>query len=351
MFQLLAGVRMNSTGRPRAKIILLYALLIAFNIGAWLCALAAFRDHPVLLGTALLAYGLGLRHAVDADHLAAIDNVTRKLMQDGRRPITAGLWFSLGHSSVVVLASVLIAVMATTLQERLDAFHEVGSVIGTLASALFLFAIAAINLVILRSAYRAFRRVRRGGIYVEEDFDLLFGNRGFLARIFRPLFRFITRSWHMYPLGMLFALGFDTATEVALLGISTMEASRGVPIWSILVFPALFTAGMALIDTIDSILMCGAYAWAYAKPVRKLYYNMTITFVSAIVALIVGGIETLGLLADKFMLKGVFWNAVGALNENFCQLGFVIIGIFTVCWVVSIVVYRLRRYDDSEVRA
>ena len=298
------------------------------------------------LGTALLAYSLGLRHAVDADHIAAIDNVTRKLMQQGERPVSVGLYFSLGHSTVVVLASIFVALAAATFKTQLESMHAIGGVIGTLVSAAFLLAIAAVNLTIFFGVLRAFRHVRGGGAYVEEDMDLLLAKGGFLARIFRPLFAMVTRSWHMYPLGFLFGLGFDTATEIGLIGISAAEASKGLPIWSILVFPALFTAGMTLIDTTDSVLMVGAYGWAFLKPIRKLYYNMTITAVSIIVALVVGGIETLGLIGSQLSLSGRFWQTIGSLNDNFGTLGYLIIGIFIVSWVISLAAYRLGGYDD-----
>ena len=308
----------------------------------------AFRHYPLLLGTALLAYSFGLRHAVDADHIAAIDNVTRKLMQEGKRPVGIGFMFSLGHSTIVVLGSAAIAATALALQHRMDGARMVGGVIGTLVSALFLFGIAAVNIVVLSSIYRAFVRVRNGARYVDEDFDMLLASRGFLSRLFRPMFAMIRRSWHMYPLGVLFGLGFDTATEIGLLGISAAEASKGLPLWSIMVFPALFAAGMSLIDTTDNILMLGAYGWAFIKPVRKLYYNMTITFVSVVVALVVGGIEALGLLAGEFHWNGLFWNAALKLNGNFGALGYFIIGIFLLSWVLSIAIYKWRRFDELE---
>jgi high-affinity nickel-transport protein len=308
----------------------------------------AFRHYPLLLGTALLAYSFGLRHAVDADHIAAIDNVTRKLMQEGKRPVAIGFMFSLGHSTIVVLGSAAIAATALALQHRMDGARMVGGVIGTLVSALFLFGIAAVNIVVLSSIYRAFVRVRNGAPYVDEDFDMLLASRGFLSRLFRPMFAMIRRSWHMYPLGVLFGLGFDTATEIGLLGISAAEASKGLPLWSIMAFPALFAAGMSLIDTTDNILMLGAYGWAFIKPVRKLYYNMTITFVSVVVALVVGGIEALGLLAGQFHWNGLFWDAVLKLNGNFGALGYFIIGIFALSWILSIAIYKWRRFDELE---
>ncbi len=333
----------------RSRILAIYAVLGVFNLGAWAWALIAFHHYPVLLGTAFLAYSLGLRHAVDADHIAAIDNVTRKLMQQGKRPVAVGFLFSLGHSTIVVIGSVLIAATALALHHRIDAARDIGAVIGTLVSTLFLFAIAFVNLVVLSSVFKAFQRVRRGEPYVEEDFDLLLGNRGFLSRLFRPVFNMITKSWHMYPLGILFGLGFDTATEIGLLGISAAEAAKGLSIWSILVFPALFAAGMSLIDTTDNVLMLGAYGWAFVKPIRKLYYNITITLVSVIVAFAVGGIEALGLLAGRFHLTGFFWNQVTRLNNNFGLLGYVIIGFFAVSWLASLAIYKWRRFDSLEL--
>jgi high-affinity nickel-transport protein len=330
----------------RGKVVGLYAVLLALNLGVWAWAFIAFRGYPVLLGTALLAYSFGLKHAVDADHIAAIDNVTRKLMQEGKRPIAIGFYFSLGHSTVVIAASIVIALTASAFKEQFDAVKDVGGVIGTAVSALFLLAIAVMNIFVLAAVYRSFRRVRDGGRYVEEDLSVLLARGGFLARVLRPLFGMMKQSWHMYPLGLLFGLGFDTATEIALLGISAAEASKGLPIWSILVFPALFTGGMALVDTTDNILMLGAYGWAFMKPIRKLYYNMTITLVSVIVAVLVGGIEALGLVGDKLALKGVFWDVITGLNDNFGSLGYLIIGIFVLSWAASIVVYRVKRYDD-----
>ena len=214
---------------------------------------------------------------------------------------------------------------------------------------MFLLAIAAANLVVLVSVYRTFKTVKAGGRYVEEDLDILLAQRGFFGRIFRRLFRLIGKSWHMYPLGFLFGLGFDTATEVGLLGISATGATQGLSIWSILVFPALFTVGMALVDSTDSILMLGAYGWAFVKPIRKLYYNMTITFVSVVVAVLIGGVELLGLVAGQFRLQGTFWDAVGAVTGNFGLLGFVIIAFFALSWMASTFIYRRNRYDEIEV--
>ena len=322
-----------------------YILLVVANLTAWAWAAFVFRAQPVLLGTAFLAYGFGLRHAVDVDHIAAIDNVTRKLMQEGKRPAGVGFFFAMGHSTVVILAAAGVAGTATALAGSLDQFNAVG----TGVSALFLFVIAIANLVILRGVWRTFQHVRKGGRYAEEDFDLLLNSRGLLARLFRPLFRLISESWHMYPLGFLFGLGFDTATEVALLAVAATAAAKGVSVWAIMVFPALFAAGMSLIDTTDGILMLGAYRWAFIKPMRKLYYNLIITFASVAVAVLIGSVETLGLLGDQLALKGAFWDGVGAVNGNFTALGVAVIVLFIATWVGSIVVYRYRKLDEIQV--
>jgi nickel/cobalt transporter (NiCoT) family protein len=335
----------TAQGRRLAGI---YVVLIALNLAAWVWALLAFRAYPALLGTALLAYSFGLRHAVDADHIAAIDNVTRKLMQDGQRPLGVGLFFSLGHSSLVVFASVGIAVASVALQTHLEAFRAVGGVIGTLVSAVFLLAIAAMNLITLGGVRRSFQRVKAGADLEAEEMAAMMQEGGLLARLCRPLFGMIRRSWQMYPLGVLFGLGFDTATEIGLLGIAAAEAAQGLPIWDILVFPALFTAGMSLVDTADSTLMAGAYGWALSRPLRKLYYNMTITAVSVVAAALVGGIEALGLIGEQFALQGPFWDVIGSLNGNFGLIGGLVIGLFVACWIVSAMIYRLKGYDALE---
>ncbi|MGA7804651.1 HoxN/HupN/NixA family nickel/cobalt transporter [Bradyrhizobium sp.] len=328
----------------RGRIVGIYGLLAIANLSAWTWALMAFAGQPVLIGTAVLAYSLGLRHAIDADHIAAIDNVTRKLMQEGQRPVAVGFFFALGHSTVVVLASVVVALTANLLSDELVAYREIGGIIGTSASALFLFVIAIANIVVLRGVWRAFRQVERGDRVTQADIDALLQQRGWLARLFRPLFRLVSESWQLYPIGLLFALGFDTASEIGLFGLSA-QASNAVSGWSLLIFPALFAAGMALVDTTDGVLMLGAYGWAYRNPLRKLFYNMTITSVSVLVALVVGGIETLGLIADRFHLQGVFWNAISDLNDHFGALGYGIVALFVVCWGLSFAIYRFKRYD------
>jgi high-affinity nickel-transport protein len=318
----------------------LFAGLIAANLLAWIWAWTAFTGQPLLLATALLAWVFGLRHAVDADHIAAIDNVVRKLMAAGRQPRDAGLYFSLGHSTVVVLACVAIIATAT----GLEGAKAIGGTIGTAVSASFLLLIAWMNMVILRGVWRDFRRARAG--IATPDAAL----NGPLGWLFRPLFRLIGRSWHMYPLGFLFGLGFDTATEIGLLGIAANESLQGMPHWQMMVFPALFTAGMTLVDTADSTLMVGAYGWAAVRPMRKLWYNLTITAASVAVAVLIGGAEALGLLADRFQLQGPVWSFVAQLNADMADLGFAVVGIFVLCWAGSALLYRWKGYDAEPAK-
>ena len=337
--------------QPRAlnvKTAILYIVLIAANVLAWLWAFMQFHDQPVLLGTASLAYTFGLRHAVDPDHIAAIDNVTRKLMQEGKRPISVGFFFALGHSTVVIIASLLVALSVGALEARFAWFKDVGGLIGTGISAAFLLAIALINALILISVYRAFTALRRGEPVADEALQDMLSQRGLLSRMLRSLFGVIARSWHMYPLGFLFGLGFDTASEVGLLGISAAQRSAGLSAWSILVFPALFTAGMSLIDTTDGVLMVQTYGWAFIKPVRKLYYNLTMTLISIVVALLIGGIEALGLIANKLGLEGPVWTFIGNVNESFGLLGYLIVGVFAAGWIISMLIYRIGNLDQID---
>ena len=336
----------DASADQRAKVGAIYILLLAANALIWAWALIALAGRPALLGTALLAYVLGLRHAVDADHIASIDNVVRKLMQEGKRPFSVGLFFSLGHSLAIALAVAAIAAAAFALEGRFLQFKSIGSVIGTGASAFFLLAIAGINLVILRGVWRSFRRARRGEPVAEQELNLLLSGRGFLARIFRPLFRMVSRSWQMFPIGFLFGLGFDTATEISLFTVAASQASSDMTFGTIMIFPALFTAGMTLLDTTDSVLMVGAYGWAFLNPIRKIWYNLTITAVSVAVALLIGGIEALGLIADKLGLEGAFWNMIGNLNAGVANFGYLVVGIFLASWAVSYLLYRWQRLDQ-----
>lgn len=333
---------LRTPGPVRTRIIRLYVFLIAFNVIAWGLALAVSVSYPILLPAAFLAYTFGLRHAVDADHIAAIDNTTRKLMQDGQRPVGVGLFFSLGHSTIVVALSVGVALAAGLISD-IPTFQEIGGLIGTSVSALFLLIIGIINLIVLVDVYRMFRRVSRGGAYSEETLEEFLNSRGLLARLFRPMLRVIRKSWHMYPLGLLFGLGFDTASEVALLGLAAASGANHVPIFYILVLPALFAAGMSLVDATDGVLMLGAYGWAYIKPIRKLYYNLNITLVSVLIAFAIGGVQVLSIVGERFSLTGGIWNLVADLD--FAFIGFAIIGIFVVSWTISTLIYRWKGYD------
>jgi len=334
----------------RRKIGAMYAALALINLVAWTWAWVLLRASPALPGTAFLAYSFGLRHAMDADHIASIDNVTRKLMSDGKRPVAVGFFFALGHSLIVVVGAAAVALAAKSL-DRFAVFKESGAALGTFVSASFLIMIGVVNIVLLVDLFRAFVRMRDGRQGHVEDARLTQFDGNLRARLFKPLFRLIRASWLMFPLGILFGLGFETATEVALLGTSAAQGSAGLSMWTILMFPCLFAAGMLTIDTTDGILMLGAYGWAFVKPLRKLYYNLTITLISTIVALLIGSIEALGLVREKLSLSGPFWQAVDVVNDHFGLLGYGIVGVFIVGWLVSMLLYRLRGYDREAVSA
>ncbi len=304
-------------------------------------------DKVLGMGVGLTAYALGLRHAFDADHIAAIDNTTRKLMEDGRRPLSVGFFFSLGHSSVVFVLALLISLGVKTLvgpvKEPDSALHHYASLIGTSVSGLFLYLIAAINIVILIGILKVFAAMRRGE-YDEAQLHHHLNNRGFLNRLFGRFTNSISKSWQMYPLGALFGIGFDTATEVALLVLAGTSAAVGLPWYAILCLPVIFAAGMTLLDTIDGTFMNFAYGWAFSNPVRKVYYNITITGLSVAVALIIGTIELLGLLADQLGWTGGFWDWISGLDLNI--VGFAIVGLFVLTWVVALLVWRFGRIEE-----
>jgi high-affinity nickel-transport protein len=348
LFNFLKKTVDDTSAEPRAKIGAIYLLLFVGNVAVWTWAVIALADRPTLLGTAFLAYVLGFRHAVDADHIAAIDNVVRKLMQEGKRPVSVGLFFSLGHSLVVALAVAAIVGLAFALQGRLHPFKAIGSIIGTGASAFFLLSIAVINLVILRGVWQSFRRARRGEPVADHELNALLAGRGFLARIFRPLFRMVSHSWQMFPIGFLFGLGFDTATEISLFTVAAGQASDGMSFGTVMIFPALFAAGMTLIDTTDSVLMVGAYGWAFLNPLRKIWYNLTITAISVVVAFMIGGIEALGLISSKLGLEGRFWSAVDDLNGGLANFGYLVVGVFLASWAISYLIFRWQRLDRPQ---
>jgi nickel/cobalt transporter (NiCoT) family protein len=353
MFASLGRVLNDSTPGVRPKVIGIYTLLLSTNVILWLITLLTAIQYPVILALAFPAYTLGLRHAFDADHIAGIDNVTRKLMQEKKRPVAVGLFFSLGHSTVVFIIAVLVGVGASFIRQGISnansPLESTAGLIGTSVSAFFLLAMAVINIVILVQIVGAFRSVTSGTVYSEEDIDAMLNQRGFFARIFRGLFTAIDQSWKMYPVGFLFGLGFDTATEIGLFVIAGSVGTFHVPFYSAFLLPLLFTAGMTLADTTDGVTMLGAYGWAFVKPIRKLFYNMTITLISVLVALIIGGLETLSIISGQLKLSGRFWDFVGNLTGNFGWVGVGIITIFLLSWLGSTLIYRIKRFDDLEV--
>ena len=332
--------------RTRTKITLLLSLLIAANALFWLLTWSASHTYAILLSTGLLAYGFGLRHAVDADHISAIDNTTRKLMQEGKRPIGVGFFFSLGHSTVVVLLCAALALSTAYVERHLPQWKSIGGIAGTVISGCFLYLIGIINLIVMIDLFKAFQRVAHGENYEDLDIDQYLANRGLIGRFFRPLFRMVRASWQMYFIGFLFGLGFDTATEVGILAVSAHGGQVGMSFWTIMLLPALFTVGMCLVDTGDGILMLGAYGWAFVKPIRKLYYNLCITLLSVLVAFVVGTYELLQIVQAQFRLQGEFWGIVSRLNFN--NLGFVIIGTFMAGWLVSVLVYKWKKYETVD---
>jgi len=302
--------------------------------------------HSYLLftGLGLTAYILGLRHGFDADHIAAIDNTTRKLLNDGRRPLTVGTWFSLGHSTIVSGMVVGLVIATEYVQRHIGQFAAVGAVLGTLISGAFLLLIGLINLVIVAEVYQIFRGLRDRKLDERQLEDQL-QKRGFLYRYFGRLFRIIEEPWQIYPIGVLFGLGFDTATEVTLIAISiTVGVSGAIPLWAVLILPFLFACGMVLSDTLDGFAMRYAYGWAFLRPIRKIYYNLTLTVISVLVAFAIGGVELLQVLSTELGWRGTFWAGLNQLN--FEQLGIGIVVLFVAAWAVAMAIYRVKRYED-----
>ncbi len=329
------------------------AIVLLHLIGFGLLVLADVRhvgSGPKMIGfgTGMLAYTLGMRHAFDADHIAAIDNTTRKLMGEGRRPLSVGFFFSLGHSSVVFALTVLLGLGARALgaqvQNANSPLHHWGGLIGTIVSGGFLYLIAVLNLIVLLGIVRLFAQMREG-LFDDSQLEKHLNSRGFMMRFFGPIARSIDAPWKMYPLGVLFGLGFDTATEVAFLVLAGTSVASGLPLWAILSLPILFAAGMSLLDTLDGSFMNFAYGWAFSKPVRKVYYNITITGLSVVVALYIGTLELAQVLSSELHLRGGLWSYAKGFNIN--RAGFVIVGMFVAVWVVALSVWR---FGDVEAR-
>lgn len=327
-----------------------FGLFYYYNSQPQFHSLGDGKGNLVFAGAATLAYGFGLRHAFDADHISAIDDTTRFLLQKGKRPLGVGFFFSLGHSSVVLALSIGIAFAAKAAGRFQAEFAGTGGIIGTLVSASFLYLIAALNLAVLVGIVKMWRKAKLGQ-YQPDELDVLLANRGFLNRIFRGRYnKFINHSWQMYPVGILFGLGFDTATEVGFLGLSATAAvgvsgtGAALPPLAILSLPLLFAAGMSLMDTFDGVFMSKAYGWAFVTPIRKIYYNITTTGLSIFVAFVVGSIEVIGLLSDKLELSGQPWDFIAGIDIN--TAGQLIVAIFLLVWLGAVAYYKLAKVDE-----
>ncbi|WP_239114855.1 HoxN/HupN/NixA family nickel/cobalt transporter [Planotetraspora kaengkrachanensis] len=353
-----AAVRRRMSGMSREEWIRLggmAAFVIALHIAGWFSLLALIAPRHYQLGTSgaftvglgVTAYTLGMRHAFDADHIAAIDNTTRKLMADGQRPLSVGFWFSLGHSSIVfglcLLLSLGVRTLAGQVESESSTLQSVTGLIGTLVSGVFLVIIALINMIVLWGILKVFRQMRRGA-FDEAALEEQLNKRGFMNRILSGATKAVRKPWHMYPIGLLFGLGFDTATEVSLLVLAGGAAVFNLPWYAVLTLPVLFAAGMSLLDSIDGCFMNFAYGWAFSKPVRKVYYNITITALSVAVAVIVGAVELLGLLADKLGIETGPLAAIAGLDLNY--VGYGIVALFVLTWVVALAVWRFGRIEQ-----
>jgi nickel/cobalt transporter (NiCoT) family protein len=359
----LARIRDGLTPSEWARFGVMLATVIGLNVAGWAMLSAAVGGHYHItnkeifgFGTGALAYTLGMRHAFDADHIAAIDNTTRKLVNDGKRPLSVGFFFSLGHSTIVFVLSVLLNFGIRALDDQVknggSGLHNVTNIVGTSVSGGFLYIIAALNVIILAGILRVFRQMRSGR-YDDAQLEAQLDKRGLMNRFFGPLARRADTPWKMYPIGILFGLGFDTATEVALLVLAGTAVVSGLPFYAILSLPILFAAGMCLFDTADGCFMNFAYDWAFARPIRKVYYNITITGLSVFVAVFIGTIELLGLFSQEAGLSGGFWHFLANFNIN--TAGFVIVGAFVLTWVVALSIWHFgkieQKWDASTARA
>ena len=351
----LARIRQGLTPGEWARFGGMVATVVGLNILGWGMLAAALGGHYHIgkttvfgVGTGALAYTLGMRHAFDADHIAAIDNTTRKLVGEGKRPLSVGFFFSLGHSSVVFLLAILLNFGIRDLDSQVSqngsGLHDITNIVGTCVSGFFLLLIAAFNLVILAGIVKVFRQMR-GGAYDDDELEEQLNKRGLMNRLLGPLARRVDTPWKMYPIGFLFGLGFDTATEIALLVLAGTAVAGGLPFYAILSLPILFAAGMSLFDTADGCFMNFAYDWAFAKPVRKVYYNLTITGLSVFVAVFIGAVELLGLLAQDTSLNGSFWTFMGNFDIN--KAGFVIVGVFVLTWAVALAVWHFGKIEQK----
>jgi nickel/cobalt transporter (NiCoT) family protein len=345
------GQGITLLGRDKGLLLALYTtILVVTAIAFGLLFFFAARygsgnlatSGSTFAGLGFIVYVFGLRHGLDADHIAAIDNTTRKLLQEKKRPLTVGTWFSLGHSTIVVGLIVVLVFATQAVTAHLDALRTAGSVVGTSISGVFLFILGLINLIIVVDVYRIFRGLRQGR-FNEQELEEQLSQRGFMNRYFGRLFRVVTTPRQIYPIGVLFGLGFDTATEVVLISFAVVLGLT-LPIYVVLVLPLLFTCGMVLVDTTDCLAMSIAYGWAFLKPIRKIYYNLTVTIISVLVAFVIGGVEVLQVMGMELHLQGAFWSYLPSIN--FATLGALVVAVFVATWLVATAYYRFKRFDD-----
>jgi nickel/cobalt transporter (NiCoT) family protein len=353
------GLRALST-REWGRLVAMFGFIAAVNAAGWgiylLCVMphhfayqgeSGTRGLGVGLGVAITAWFLGFRHAFDADHISCIDNTTRKLMADGKRPLASGFWFSFGHSTVIVAVGVGITVAARAVFGAVvnpsSSYETAGGAIGTTVSASFLYLIALLNLIVLSGILKVFRDMRRG-VYDESELEAQLQARGLMYRVFGRFMKSINHTWQLYLVGLVFGIGFDTATEVVLLSATAYAAIQGLPYYAVLALPALFSGGMMLFDTLDGCFMNFAYGWAFARPVRKVYYNLVITGLSIGAAFIIGTIEILGVVTTETHLHGGFWDLMASFNINLA--GFCIAGLFVLVWAVALAYWRLGNVES-----
>jgi high-affinity nickel-transport protein len=351
----ISKIRDGLTPREWTKVGLMAATILGLNIAGWGMLVLALRGHYHVnrteffgFGTGVLAYTLGMRHAFDADHIAAIDNTTRKLIQDGERPLSVGYFFSLGHSTIVFILAVLlnlgIRALNGAVKNNTSALHHWTGIIGTSVSGTFLYLIGLLNLVVLFSIIRVSREMRQGR-YDDAELERQLDARGLMNRVLGGYAKRVDSPAKMYPVGVLFGLGFDTATEVALLVLAGSAVVGGLPFYAVISLPILFAAGMCLFDTIDGCFMNFAYDWAFSKPIRKIYYNLTITCLSVFIALFIGTIEILGLIGQETNQTGGFWGLVAKFNIN--RAGFIIVGVFVATWIVALAIWHFGDIENK----
>ena len=329
----------------KAKIVAIFFVLVVVTVAGLLLSFVIGKMTAVLAGLGLICYVFGLRHGTDADHIAAIDNTTRKLIQQGKRPCTVGMWFSIGHSTIVVALIVGLVLATRAITSNIPALQNVGAIVGTLVSGGFLWVIGLINAIIVVGIYKIFRTLKEGKLN-QAELDNLLEKRGFMNRFFRPLFRIVNEPWQIYPIGVLFGLGFDTASEVALIAISVgVGVSTNIPLYYILVLPLMFAVGMIMIDTADGVTMRLAYGWAFDNPLRKIYFNLTVTIMSVLVAWAIGTVELLQVISNELSLSGVLWIWLDSLN--FESMGMGIIAIFILSWAVAYGYWRFKGFDNK----